>query len=107
MPITPVITMKHLAILIVTALALSVPAITVVAQTTGEQNQVRKDMRAGNVRSLREIEQQVLPTKPGMQYLGPEYDPTAMAYRLKFIRDGRVVFVDVDAKSGTVIEQKR
>ena len=43
---------------------------------------------------------------PGMQYLGPEYDPAAMAYRLKFIRDGRVVFVDVDARSGQVINQR-
>jgi uncharacterized membrane protein YkoI len=99
--------MKQFLLLIAAVLSLSVPALTVLAQSSGEQNQVRKDMRAGNVRSLREIEQQVLPTKPGMQYLGPEYDPTAMAYRLKFIRDGRVVFVDVDAKSGTVIEQKR
>jgi uncharacterized membrane protein YkoI len=30
-----------------------------------------------------------------------------MAYRLKFIRDGRVVFVDVDARTGQVIRQKR
>ena len=44
-------------------------------------------------------EQRVLPTMPGMQYLGPEYDPAAMAYRLKFIREGRVVFVDVDARA--------
>ena len=42
-----------------------------------------------------------------MQYLGPEYDPAAMVYRLKFIRDGRVVFVDVDARSGQVISQSR
>ena len=71
------------------------------------QGQVRKDMRAGNVRSLREIEQQVLPTMQGMQYLGPEYDPAAMAYRLKFIREGRVVFVDVDARSGQILRQSR
>jgi hypothetical protein len=32
---------------------------------------------AGNVRSLRDIERRVLPTMPGMQYLGPEYDPAA------------------------------
>jgi uncharacterized membrane protein YkoI len=42
-----------------------------------------------------------------MQYLGPEYDPTAMAYRLKFIHDGRVVFVDIDARTGEVIRQSR
>ena len=70
-----------------------------------EQGQVRKEMRAGNVRSLREIEQRVLPMMTGMQYLGPEYDPAAMAYRLKFIHQGRVVFVDVDARSGQVISR--
>ncbi len=70
-----------------------------------EQGQVRRDMRAGNVRSLREIERKVLPTMPGMQYLGPEYDPAAMAYRLKFIHNGRVVFVDVDARSGQIISR--
>jgi hypothetical protein len=70
-----------------------------------EQGQVRREMRAGNVRSLREIEQHVLPMMPGMQYLGPEYDPTAMAYRLKFIQNGRVVFVDVDARSGQILSR--
>jgi hypothetical protein len=70
------------------------------------QVEVRKEVREGNVRSLREIERRVLPTKPDMQYLGPEYDPTAMAYRLKFIRNGRVVFVDVDARSGEVLSER-
>ena len=70
------------------------------------QGEVRKDMREGRVVSLRDIERRVLPSMPGMQYLGPEYDPAAMAYRLKFIRDGRVVFVDVDARSGQVLNQR-
>lgn len=72
-----------------------------------EQGSVRREMRAGNVQSLREIERQVLPAMRGMQYLGPEYDPAAMAYRLKFIRDGRVVFVDVDARTGRIIGESR
>lgn len=72
-----------------------------------EQGEVRKDMREGNVRSLREIESRVMPAMRGMQYLGPEYDPAAMVYRLKFIRDGRVMFVDVDARTGQVIGQSR
>jgi len=71
------------------------------------QGQVRRELRAGSVRPLRDIEQKVLPMMPGMQYLGPEYDPVAMAYRLKFIRDGRVVFVDVDARSGEIMRQRR
>ncbi len=78
-----------------------------IANTGGEQGEARREMRAGNVRPLREIEQRILPTMRGMQYLGPEYDPAAMAYRLKFIRDGRVVFVDVDAKSGAVLNSGR
>ena len=89
-----------------TALLLALPTTPSVAAPGDTQGQVRKDMRAGNVRSLREIEQAILPTMPGMQYLGPEYDPAAMAYRLKFIRDGRVVFVDVDARSGQVLSQR-
>jgi hypothetical protein len=87
--------------------ALVLPGLPVLAEPGGEQGSVRKEMRAGNVRSLREIEQRVLPTMPGMEYLGPEYDPAAMVYRLKFIRQGRVVFVDVDARSGTIIGQSR
>lgn len=85
------------------AAALSIPLAQ--ANPGDEQGQVRKEMRAGNVRSLREIEQRVLPMMPGMQYLGPEYDPAAMAYRLKFIHQGRVVFVDVDARSGQIMSR--
>jgi hypothetical protein len=70
------------------------------------QGEARKDMREGKIPSLRDIERRVLPTKRDMQYLGPEYDPAAMAYRLKFIRDGRVVFVDVDARSGQVLNER-
>lgn len=87
--------------------ALALPAVPAFAGPGGEQGQVRKEMRAGNVRSLREIEQRVLPMMEGSQYLGPEYDPSALAYRLKFIRDGRVIFVDVDARSGQVMRQSR
>ncbi len=76
-------------------------------QRPDEQNEVRRDLRSGAVRSLRDIERRVLPTKPGTQYLGPEYDPSAMVYRLKFIRDGRVMFVDVDARTGQVLGESR
>ena len=75
------------------------------AQDHDDQGQVRREMKAGNVRPLRDIEGMVLPQMRGMQYLGPEYDAGAMAYRLKFIRDGRVVFVDIDARSGRVIRR--
>lgn len=72
-----------------------------------EQGHVRKDMRDGHVRSLREIEGRVLPQMRGAQYLGPEYDPAAMAYRFKFIENGRVVWLDVDARTGQVMRRSR
>ena len=72
-------------------------------KSRNDQGQARKAVRDGNVRSLREIEQSVLPRMKGSQYLGPEYDSAAMAYRLKFIRDGRVTFVDVDARTGRIL----
>lgn len=77
------------------------------ADPAHDQGEVRKERKAGNVRSLREIEDRVLPTMPGMQYLGPEYDPIAMAYRLKFIGKGRLHYVDVDARSGRIISTSR
>lgn len=89
-------------VIFLSALAATV-ALPAHAEPGTEQGQVRKDMRAGNVRSLRDIEARILPSMRGMQYLGPEYDPLAMAYRLKFINNGRVVFVDVDARTGRII----
>jgi hypothetical protein len=87
--------------------ALALPAAPALAGPGNEQGELRRDVRAGSVKKPSEIEARVLPMMRGMQYLGPEYDPVAMAYRLKFIRDGRVVFVDVDARTGQIIRQMR
>lgn len=85
------------------ALAFCGSALPVVAGPSDAQGELRRDVRVGKVKKPSEIEARVLPTMRGAQYLGPEYDPVAQAYRLKFIRDGRVIFVDVDARSGEVI----
>jgi hypothetical protein len=97
-------TMRLLIASLALAALLPAPAL---AGPGDEQGSVRREVRAGAVKPLREIEAKVLPTMAGMQYLGPEYDPVALAYRLKFIRDGRVVFVDVDARSGDILRQRR
>ena len=72
----------------------------------GEQNEARQDMKAGKVKSLREIEANIVPRMRGMQYLGPEYDPSAQVYRLKFTNRDRVIFVDVDGRTGSVLRQR-
>ena len=91
--------------LAVAGLVLSGAATPADAQSRNAQGEVRKEMRAGNVLSLREIERRVLPTMRGAEYLGPAYDSSALAYRLKFIRNGRVLFVDVDARTGRVLRR--
>ena len=97
--------MKHLFSVI--ALGLVLPATPAWADPSPEQGQVREQHRKGHVRSLRQIEQRVLPKMVGMQYLGPEYDPAAMAYRLKFLENGKVYFVDVDARTGAIIARSQ
>jgi uncharacterized membrane protein YkoI len=90
-------------------LALAALAVPVAAQDQlqSDQGKARDEIRKGTQLSLREIERRILPKMQGSEYLGPAYDSTANAYRLKFIRDGRVTYVDVDAKTGTVIRRSR
>ena len=76
-------------------------------QLRGDQGEARREMRAGTQLPLREIERRILPQMQGSEYLGPAYDSTARAYRLKFIRDGRVTYVDVDARTGMIIDRSR
>ena len=76
------------------------------ARKGDDQGKAREQMNSGKVLSLREIEGRVVPRMRGMEYLGPEYDGNAQVYRLKFIDGGRVIFVDVDARSGSVLRQR-
>lgn len=88
------------------ALALTgLTAAPAVARDSDEQGQARKEMKAGNIMRIRDIEKRVLPSMGNAEYLGFAYDPTALAYRLKFIRQGRVTYVDVDARTGRVINR--
>ena len=77
------------------------------AQPRSEQGEARREMSAGNIMQLRDIEARILPSMKGAEYLGPAYDSTAMAYRLKFIKRGKVLYVDVDARTGRILRRSR
>jgi hypothetical protein len=70
-----------------------------------EQDAALKALQQGRIMRLPVIESRIVPKMRGFDYLGPEFDPGAARYRLKFIREGRVVWIDVDARSGQVISQ--
>lgn len=61
--------------------------------------------RDGRSMPLPKIEQRVMPLMPGADYLGPEFN--GKTYRLKFMRDGRVIWIDVDAATGQVVRRSR
>lgn len=87
--------------------AMSLLPLPAAAQRTGrvEQDSVREATRDGAVRSLRSIEERVVPGMKarGADYIGAEYDGQIARYRLKFMRGQSVIWVDVDGRSGSVI----
>lgn len=100
--------MKITAFLPLLALGVSAIAPQVsAADRRGEQDEARAQMMAGKVKSIRSIENRILPRMGDSEYIGPEFDPGAQVYRLKFIRDGRVIFVDVDGRTGSILRQSR
>ena len=88
------------------------PTPALAQQKRGDQESARKEMRAGNVLTLREIERMVVPQierDGSIQYLTPEFDEVARAYRLKFIDNskGQVIWVDVDGRTGRIMRISR
>jgi hypothetical protein len=68
-----------------------------------DQDVAFRGTRDGRFMPLREIEARIVPRLPGFDYLGPELDAAAARYRLKFMRGPRVVWIDVDARTGEII----
>jgi hypothetical protein len=70
-----------------------------------EQEAAFRATRDGRVIPLRRIEALIIPRMRGFAYIGPEFEPDAGRYRLKFMRGQRVVWIDVDARTGEVIDR--
>ena len=58
----------------------------------------------GRSMPLPQLERRVMPfVGPGADYLGPEIN--GGSYRMKFIQNGRVIWVDVDPSTGRIIRR--
>jgi uncharacterized membrane protein YkoI len=86
---------------------LSAPAPVADAQRRSDQERAFDARRQGSILSPRDVERRVQPTMPGYQYLGFDVDFETAIYTLKFLRDGTVVWVDVDARTGAVLRRSR
>ncbi len=100
---------KPRLVAIVAALALLGPALPGAAQQArrDEQNGVRNELRKGTIQSLRQIESNIVPAmkRRGADYIGAEFDGGLLRYRLKFVRESSVIWIDVDGRSGQIIAQ--
>jgi uncharacterized membrane protein YkoI len=100
--------MRKLFILAVAAALVSgAVAVPAAAQARGDQASAREEMKAGRNLPVREIERRVIPQMRGHDYLSFEYDGGNSAYRLKFMKEGQVVWVDVDARTARILRVSR
>ncbi|AEI38026.1 MAG: hypothetical protein ABF461_03750 [Zymomonas mobilis subsp. pomaceae] len=74
------------------------------AQQRRDRDVALAAIRSGQILPLRQIEGKILPQMSGCRYLGPELHDNTI-YRLKFIRNNTVIWIDVDGQSGDVISR--
>ena len=92
---------------IIAAAALGAGLLTTpaVANPPRDADRAFEATREGRSMPLPKIERRVMPFMGGADYLGPEFN--GRTYRLKFMKDGHVIWVDVDAATGRIIGRSR
>lgn len=63
----------------------------------------RQAIRDGRILSIRDIERRVVPRMAGADYIGFDFDGFSAVYTLKFLREGSVIWVEVDGRSGEIV----
>ncbi|WP_346775559.1 hypothetical protein [Sphingomonas sp. G-3-2-10] len=71
----------------------------------GGQEAASQRRQTGGLLPVRVIEARVKPMMPGAQYLGFDFDPQTNIYTLKFLRNGSVIWVDVDGRTGRILRK--
>ena len=87
------------------ALGAGLIATPVLADKPRDADRAFEAQRQGRAMPLPKIERRVLPFMGGADYLGPEFN--GQTYRLKFVRNGRVIWVDVDPETGRIVGRSK
>lgn len=98
-----VIILKH--IFLGLALAAGLAATPALADPPRDTDRAFEATRDGRSMPLPQLERRIMPFMGGADYLGPELN--GAIYRLKFMQNGRVIWVDVDARTGRIIRRSR
>jgi hypothetical protein len=103
------IPMKMFGVLALTAClaAAMAPAGASAQDRRSDQEAARKGRMQGQLLPLRVIEARVVPAmaRKGAQYIGFDFDSGTGIYTLKFLRNGNVIWIDVDGRSGQVMSR--
>ena len=91
--------------LLAALLGAGIVASPALADPPRDQDRAFEATKQGRSMPLPKIERRVMPFMDGADYLGPEFN--GEVYRLKFMRNGRVIWVDVDAATGRIIRRSR
>ena len=67
-----------------------------------EQDNAYRATQQGRIRPLPEIRARI--NVPGADFIGVEFD--GRIYRLKYMRGGEVIWIDVDAQTGQIIRRQ-
>jgi len=67
-----------------------------------EQDNAYRAMQQGRIRPLPEIRARI--NVPGAEFIGVEFD--GRIYRLKYMRGGEVIWIDVDAETGQIVRRQ-
>jgi hypothetical protein len=93
---------RTLAAALLSASLIATPAL---ADPPRDQDRAFEATKQGRSMPLPKIERRVMPFMDGADYLGPEFN--GETYRLKFMRNGRVIWVDVDAATGRILRRSK
>ena len=92
-----------ICLLLAGAVVASAAPASVVAEQEHDGLAALQATRQGRILPLKEVERRVVPQMKGAQYIGFDLEMPSGIYTLKFLREGEVIWVDVDGRSGQVI----
>ena len=97
--------MSLFRVLFAAAIAVGLISAPALADPPRDADRAFKDTQQGRSMPLPQLERRVMPFMGGADYLGPELN--GGSYRLKFMQNGRVIWVDVDAQTGRILRRSR
>lgn len=92
-------------LLLAGALAAGLTSAPALADPPRDSDKAFRATREGRSMPLPQLERRVMPFMGGADYLGPEIN--GGTYRMKFIQNGRVIWVDVDPQTGRILRRSR